>query len=70
MGLLEGEDVLRTAAAMRATEGFVWVVMHHVGAKISWAGDAENGVHIGAIEVDQSTDLMQHGGNSSDIRFK
>ena len=40
---------------MRAAEGLVRIEVHHVGAKISRAGDAQDGVHVGPVQVDQAT---------------
>ena len=42
------------AAAVRAGEGLVDVVMHHVDAEVAGPGDAEDGVHVGAVEIDQA----------------
>ena len=41
------------AAAVRAAEGLVRVEVHHVGAEIAGPRDAEDGVHVRAVEVDQ-----------------
>ena len=39
---------------MRAAEGLVRIVVLHVGAEVAGAGDAEDGVHVGAVEVDEA----------------
>ena len=41
------------AGAVRAGEGLVDVVVHHVDAEVARPGDAEDGVHVGAVEVDE-----------------
>ena len=38
---------------MRAAEGLVRVVVHHVGAEIARPGDAQDGVHVRPVEIDQ-----------------
>src|SRR5262249_20655402 len=43
-----------TAGAVRAGEGLVDVVVHHVGAEVARTGDAQDRVHVGAVEIDQS----------------
>ena len=44
---------------MRAGEGLVDVVVHHVDAEIARPGDAENGVHVGPVEIDQGPAFVQ-----------
>ena len=40
---------------MRAAEGFVWIEVHHIGAEIARPGNAEDGVHVCAVEINQAT---------------
>jgi hypothetical protein len=42
-----------SAAAMGRREGLVQIVMHDVEAEIAGTHDADNGVHVGAVSVDQ-----------------
>ena len=51
------------AAAVGAAEGFVGVVVLHVGAEIAGAGDAEDGVHVRAVEVDEAAVLVDGCGD-------
>src|SRR5262245_42159812 len=57
----------RAAAAVRATEGLVRVVVHHVCAEIARPSDAEDGVHVRAVEINQSTPLVNQPGNLRDL---
>ena len=43
---------------MRAAEGLVRVVVHHVGAEIARPRDAEDRVHVRAVEIDQPAALV------------
>ena len=60
----------RTAATMWSAESLVWIKVHHVGAKIAGARDAEDGVHIRAIEVNQSADAVDHVGDVENLPLK
>ena len=51
------------AAAVRAAEGLVRVEVHHVGAEIAGPGDAQDGVHVGAVEIDQPAGVVDHLGD-------
>ncbi len=48
----------RPAAPMRRAERLVQVEMHHIEAEVPWARDPKNGVHVGAIHVDQAAPLV------------
>ncbi len=48
----------RTAAAVRRREGLVQVEVHDVDAEVAGAGDAEDGVEVGAVVVDQAASLV------------
>jgi hypothetical protein len=48
----------RSAAAVRAAEGFVRVVVHHVRAEIAGPRDAQDGVHVRAVEIDEAAPLV------------
>ena len=52
---------------VRPGEGLVHVVVHHVDAEIARPGDAQNGVHVGAIEVDERAPAVQHLGHGGDL---
>jgi len=39
---------------VRAAEGLVRVEVHHVGAEIAGAADAQDGVHVGAVKINES----------------
>ena len=41
------------AGAVRSGERLVDVVVHHVDAEIARPGDAEDGVHVRPVQVDQ-----------------
>ncbi len=47
-----------TAAAMRDAEGLVQVEVADVGADVTGAGQADHGVHVGAVEIDLAAVLM------------
>ena len=52
-----------TAGAVRAGERLVDVVVHHVDAEVAGPGDAEDGVHVGAVEVDQRRRVVDQLGD-------
>ena len=56
-----------TAGAVRPGERLVDVVVHHVHAEVAGPRDAEDGVHIGAVEVDQGALAMYQIGNLRDL---
>ncbi len=56
-----------TAGAVRAGERLVDVVVHHVDAEIAGPGDAENGVHVGAVEIDQAARRVHQLGDGRDL---
>ena len=47
-----------TAAAVRGGEGLVQVEVHDVDAEVAGPGDAEDGVEVGAVVVDQPARLV------------
>ena len=51
------------AAAVRAAERLVRVEVHHVGAEIAGPGDAEDGVHVRAVEIDQAAGVVDQLGD-------
>ncbi len=55
---------------MGAAERFVRIEVHHVGAEIAGAGDAQDGVHVGAVEVEQSALLVHEVGDLPDLAFE
>ena len=60
----------RAAAAVGGAEGFVRVVVHHVDAEIAGAGDAEDGVHVRAVEVEKRAGLVDQLGHLDDVRVE
>ena len=52
-GLAGHRTRARTAAAVGRREGLVQVQVHHVHAKVSGARFAHQGVHVGAVHVEQ-----------------
>ena len=59
-----------TAAAVRAAEGLVRVEVHQVGAEIAGPGNAQDGVHVGPVEIDQAAHGVDHLGDLGDVRFE
>src|SRR5262249_60374922 len=55
------------AGAVRAGEGLVDVVMLHVGAEVARAREAQDGVHVGPVEVDQGAVLVQQIGDGANL---
>ena len=55
---------------MGAAEGFVRVVVLHVGAEVAGAGDAEDGVHVRAVEVDEAAVLVHGFGDLVHFRLE
>ena len=51
-------------------ESFVDIVVHHVGTKITRPGDAQNGIHVGAIEVNQGALLVDLAGDFQNLIVK
>ena len=43
------------------------VEVHHVGAEIAGPRDAQNGVHVGAVEIDQSAGVVHQLGDVADL---
>ncbi len=59
-----------SAAAVRAAEGLVRVEVHHVGAEIARPRDAQDGVHVGPVEIDQPAGVVDHLGDLLDPRLE
>ena len=55
---------------MRATECLVWVVVHHIRTKIARSSDAQNRIHVGAIQIDQATMSMDQFGDLFNLMIK
>ena len=55
---------------MRAAEGLVRVVVHHVRAKIARPRDPQDGVHVRAVQIDQPASLMHQFGNLRNLLVK
>ena len=47
-----------SAAAVRRGEGLVQVEVHHVDAQIARADDAQQGIQVGAVAVDQAAAVV------------
>ena len=56
-----------TAAAVRAGERLVRVVVHQVDAHVARPDGAEDGVHVGAVEVKQGPPVVQEGRDLADL---
>ena len=52
---------------MRTAEGFVRIVVHQIGAEIAGPGDAQYGVHVRAVEINQPADVVDHFGDLGDL---
>ena len=46
------------------------IVVHHVGAEIAGPRDAEDGVHVGAVQIDQAALLVDQVGDLRDLRVE
>ena len=55
---------------MRTTERFMWIKVHHVRAKIARTRNAQNGIHIGPIQINQASFRMNLIGNFSHASLK
>src|SRR5262249_30985762 len=55
------------ARAVRAGAGVVHGGVHHVHAEVTGPRDAQDGVHVGAVEVDQGPLLVQQIGDGGDL---
>ena len=60
----------RTATAVRPGERFVDVVVLHIGTEVARARDAENGVHVSAVEIYERAFTMEKIGDGLDLRLK
>jgi len=52
---------------VRCAEGLVQVEVHHIDAQIAGAGDAHDGIEIGAITINQSANLVYHVADLDDV---
>ena len=41
--------------------------MHQIGAEVAGPGDTQNGVHIRAVEINQSAHVVNHFGYLGDL---
>src|SRR5690606_38649496 len=57
----------RSTAAMRTAERLVGIEMHHVGPEISGAGHADDGVHVGPVQINQPAAIMHAPRNLADL---
>ena len=57
----------RPATAVGGAEGFVGVVVHDVHPEIAGPGDAEDGVHVGAVEIEQRAGFVDELGHFDDV---
>ena len=48
----------RSAAAVRGGEGLVQVEVHHVDAQVAGADDAQQGIQVGAVAIDQPAAIV------------
>ena len=55
---------------MRSAERLVRVEVHQVGAEIAGAGDAQDGVHVRPVEIDQSARRVDPPGDLGDLRLE
>ena len=55
---------------MRAGEGLVDVVVHHVAAEIAGPRDAHDRVHVGPVDVDQSSRVVHPLGDRLDLSLE
>ena len=60
----------RAAAAVRAGEGLVRVVMHQVHPHVAGPDDAQDRVHVGAVEVEQGPPVVEQPGDLADLRVE
>ncbi len=58
------------AAAVRAREGLVRVVMHQVNAHVARPDHSQDGIHVGAIEIQEAPPLVQQAGDRADLRVE
>ena len=60
----------RAAAAVRAGERLVRVVVHQVDPHVARPDDAEDRVHVGAVEVEQGPAIVKQPGDLADLRVE
>ena len=56
-----------SASAMRTGKCLVRIEMHHVGAEIAGTRDAQDGVHVGAVQIDQPAAAVNPSGDLTDL---
>ncbi len=56
-----------TAAAVWPAKGFVRIEVHHVGAEIAGPGDAQDGVHVRPVQIDQPAGVVHPPGDRGDL---
>ena len=59
-----------TTAAVRHAERLVQVEVQNVGAQVAGAGDADHGVHVGAVHVHQPTGIVHGRGDVGDALYE
>ena len=57
----------RAPAAVRCRERLVGVDVNGVGAPVARAGDAQDGVEVGPVDVEFRPDVVQHTGHLRDV---
>ena len=58
------------AAAVRAGEGLVRIVMHQVHAHVARSNDSKDRVHVGPVEIKLGPAVVQQPGNLADLRVE
>ena len=48
----------------------LYEVITHVGAEIGGSAEADQGVHVRPVQVDQSTGLVHHLADLADVAFE
>ena len=59
-----------TTRSMRTSKCFVDIIVHHVPAKISWSSDPHDGIHVGTVNVNQTSRVMHDLGRLGNLFFK
>ena len=60
----------RPAAAVRAGERLVRVVVHQVDPHVAGPDDAQDRVHVGAVEIEQRPAIVEQPGDLADLRVE
>ena len=58
------------AAAVRAGEGLVRIVMHQVHPHVARSNDSKDRVHVGPVEIKLGPAVVQQPGNLADLRVE